>query len=83
MQFFTGPRTLAALWHALIDIIQLPVTLSGEVLLDDGVETLQVPEPLAEEPLVKQDNETGLLYFEGDIASLGAVRERLPDTQRP
>ena len=76
-QFFTGPRTLSALWHALIDIIQLPVTLSGDALLDDGVETMQEPEPLSEEPAAVQDNETGLLCFEGDLANLGAVRERL------
>ena len=79
VQFFTGPRTLSALWHALIDIIQLPVTLSGDVLLDDGVETMPLPEPLPVEPVAEQDNETGLLYFEGDLAGLGAVRERLQD----
>ena len=78
-RFFTGPRTLSALWHALIDIIQLPVTLSGDALLDDGVETMQVPEPLPEDPVAEQGNETGLLYFEGDIAGLGAVRGRLRD----
>ena len=79
VQFFAGPRTLSALWHALIDIIQLPVTLSGDALLDDVVETLRVPESSPEEPVVEQDNETGLLYFEGDLAGLGAVRERLQD----
>lgn len=79
LQFFAGPRTLSALWHALIDIIQLPVTLSGDVLLDDVVETLRVPESSPEEPVAEQDNETGLLFFEGDLAGLGAVRERLQD----
>ena len=81
-QFFSGPRTLSALWYALIDIIQQPVTLGGGALLDDGVETLQLPEPLPEPPVAEQDNETGLFYFEGDIADLGAVRERLQDNLR-
>ncbi len=77
VQLFTGPRTLPALWHALIDIIQLPVSLGGDALLDDGIETTQELEPLSEEPLHKQDNETGLLYYEGDLASLASVQERL------
>ena len=77
VEFFTGPRTLSALWHALIDIIQLPVALSGDELLDDGVETTQDPEPLREEPVAGQEPETGLLHFEGNLASLCAVRERL------
>ncbi|MGB5177817.1 MAG: hypothetical protein WBP44_03700 [Gammaproteobacteria bacterium] len=77
VQFFTGPRTLAALWHALVDIIQLPVTLSGDELLDDGLETAQAPEPPYEEPVAGQDNETGLLQFEGNLESLCALRERL------
>ena len=77
VQFFTGPRTLSTLWHALIDIIQLPVTLSGHELLDDGIETTQDPEPLCEEPAVEQERETGLLHFEGNLANLCVVRERL------
>ena len=77
VQFFTGPRTLSALWHALIDIIQLPVILSGHELLNDGVETTQETAPLCEEPAAGQEPETGLLHFEGNLASLCALRERL------
>lgn len=78
VQFFSGPRTLPALWHALVDIIQLPVTLSGDGLLDDGLETLREPESLPEAPPVAgQEPETGLLHFEGNLASLCVVRDRL------
>lgn len=82
VRFFTGPRTLSALWHALIDIIQLPVTLSGDELLDDGVETTQAAEPPYEEPAAEQDNETGLLQFEGNLESLCALQERLQGNLR-
>jgi len=74
---FSGPRTLSALWHTLIDIIQLPVTLSGDVLLDDAVETSQHAEPLPEAPVAVEHNETGLLQFQGNLASLGTLRSDL------
>jgi len=79
VQYFTGPRTLSALWHALIDIIQLPVTLTGDKLLEDGADTLAAPEPLCAAAAVGQETDTGLLQFEGNLASLAAVRERLQD----
>lgn len=77
LQFISGPRTLPALWHALIDVIQLPVTLTGDALLEDGIEATPDPGPLAEEAVPEQDNETGLLHFQGNLASLGALRDRL------
>jgi len=77
VQFFSGPRTLPALWHALVDVIQLPVMLSGDTLLDDEVETTQVPEQQSEVPVYSQDNETGLFHFQGNLENLCAVRGRL------
>jgi hypothetical protein len=76
-QYFTGPRTLSALWHALIDIIQLPVTLAGDVLLEDGADTPPAPEPVDVMPEAGEKKDTGLLQFEGSFASLAALRERL------
>jgi flagellar biosynthesis protein FlhG len=76
-QFFSGPRTLPTLWHALIDVIPLPVKLAGDTLLDDDVEAAQVPEQQAETPVYSQDNETGLFQFQGNLENLCAVRGRL------
>lgn len=76
-QYFTGPRTLSTLWHTLIDVIQLPVTLSGDALLDDSVATILDPEPLPDEPVLHQDSETGLLQFQGNLENLCALRDSL------
>jgi flagellar biosynthesis protein FlhG len=77
VQFFSGPRTLPALWHALIDVIQLPVRLAGDMLLDDEVETTQVLEQQSEAPVYSQENKTGLFHFQGNLENLCAVRNRL------
>jgi flagellar biosynthesis protein FlhG len=80
LQFFPGPRTLAALWPALVEAIQLPVTLPGHVVLDDGdVETTpEVVPPAAEaDTTVHDSGDTGLLNFQGTLAGLSSVRERL------
>jgi flagellar biosynthesis protein FlhG len=76
-QLSNAPRSLSALWHTLIDVIQLPVTLSGEALLHDQLETTPCPEPLPEEPLAEQDSETGLLQFQGNLDSLRTLRDSL------
>ena len=77
VQFFSGPRTLPALWHALVDVIQLPVMLAGGTLLDDEIEAAQAPEQQPEAPVYSQDNETGLFHFTGNLENLCAVRGRL------
>ena len=77
VQFFSGPRTLPALWQALIDVIQLPVKLAGDTLLDDEVEPAPAPEKQPEAPVYSQDNETGLFQFQGNLENLCAVRSRL------
>ena len=77
VQFFSGPRTLPALWHALVDVIQQPVMLAGDTLLVDEVETTVEPEPQSEVPVYSQDNETGLFQFQGNLENLCAIRGRL------
>ena len=77
VQFFSGPRTLPALWQALIDVIQLPVILTGDALLDDEVEPAPAPAKQSETPAYSQDNETGLFNFQGNLENLCAVRSRL------
>ena len=77
VQFISGPRTLPALWHALIDVIQLPVTLTGDTLLEDEIEPAQTPEQQPETPVYSQENETGLFHFQGNLENLCAVRGRL------
>jgi len=74
---FSTPRTLPALWHTLIEVIQMPVMLSGGVLLDDAAESPPHPEPLPEAPVAVEHSETGLLQFQGNLASLGALRDNL------
>ncbi|MEN8205034.1 MAG: hypothetical protein ABFS24_03365 [Pseudomonadota bacterium] len=82
VEFFSGPRTLAALWHALIDVIQLPVKLTGDTLLDDELETSEEPERQSEAPVYSQDRETGLLHFQGTLESLCAMRDSLQGSQQ-
>ena len=77
VQFFSGPRTLPALWQALIEVIQLPVKLAGDTLLDDEVEPAPTPEKQLAAPVYSQDNETGLFQFQGNLENLCAVRGRL------
>jgi len=77
VQFFSGPRTLPALWQALIEVIQLPVKLAGDTLLDDEVEPAPTPEKQPAAPVYSQDNETGLFQFQGNLENLCAVRGRL------
>ena len=77
VQFSSGPRTLPALWHALIDVIQLPVMLAGGTLLNDEIEITRALEPQPAAPVYRQDNETGLFQFQGNLENLCAVRDRL------
>jgi len=77
VQLFSGPRTLPALWNALIDVIQLPVTLVGDTLLEDEAEPAQAPEQQPETPVYSQENETGLFHFQGNLENLCALRGRL------
>jgi flagellar biosynthesis protein FlhG len=81
LQFFSGPRTLPALWPALIEAIQLPVALPGDAVLDDAeVETVpQVIPAAAGEDGAREIGDTGLLKFQGTLADLSAMRERLQD----
>lgn len=79
LQFFPGPRTLQALWPALIEAIQLPVSLPGGAVLEDGeVEIIPEVTPAATETDTAHDlGDTGLLKFQGTLAGLASVRERL------
>lgn len=74
---FSGPRTLPALWDTLIEVIQLPVTLSGGVQLEDAAATPPQPEPSSESPVADENSDTGLLRFQGDLASLRTLRDSL------
>jgi flagellar biosynthesis protein FlhG len=78
VRFSSGPRTLPALWHDLIDVIQLPVMLAGDTLLNDEIEITRALERQSEAAvLYSQDNETGLFQFQGNLENLCAVRGRL------
>lgn len=77
VQFSSGPRTLPALWHALIEVIQLPVMLAGGTLLNDEIEITRTLEQPSEVPVYSQDKETGLFQFQGNLENLCAVRDRL------
>jgi hypothetical protein len=72
---------LPALWPALIEAIQLPVSLpGGSVLDDDEIETVaDVTPPVAVEDTAREPGDTGLLKYQGTLAGLSVVRDRLQD----
>ena len=81
LTFFPVPRTLPALWPALIEAIQLPVSLpGGSVLDDDEIGTVaDVTPPVAVEDTAREPGDTGLLKYQGTLAGLSVVRDRLQD----
>lgn len=81
--FVAGPQTLPAFLEALVDAMQMPVSLPGGAVLEDthapAAEPDKVPQPAADR---EQAGEMSLLQYAGDVPGLWHFLEVLPPVMR-